>query len=72
MDSFLQTWGEAAFTTLHFFWKALWAFVLGYIVSSCIQVFVTRKRMRNAMGEAGPKSVFLGASQSPERRGWRS
>ncbi len=39
---------------------AFWAFALGYIVSSCIQVFVTRQRMKQAMGRAGPKSVALG------------
>ena len=58
--SFLSQWGEAAVTALGFFWMALWAFVLGYVVSSMIQVFVTRERMRQAMGEAGAKSVGLG------------
>lgn len=57
---FLQTYSEAALTTLGYFWKALWAFVLGYIVSSMIQVFVTRDRMQKAMGEAGKGSVALG------------
>jgi hypothetical protein len=33
--------------------------VLGYIVSAMIQVFVTRERMQQAMGEAGAKSVGL-------------
>ena len=28
-DGFLHLWGEAAYTTLGFFWMALWAFVLG-------------------------------------------
>ncbi|PSQ82429.1 MAG: hypothetical protein BRD44_08275 [Bacteroidetes bacterium QS_7_67_15] len=31
---------------------ALWAFVLGYVVSSMIQVFVAREPMQHAMGEA--------------------
>lgn len=34
---------------------------LGYIISSCIQVFVTRQRMQGAMGEAGTQSVALAA-----------
>ncbi len=59
MTEFLQTWNEAALTTLGYFWKALWAFVLGYIISGCIQVFVTRERMQRTMGEAGGKSVAL-------------
>lgn len=60
MEEFLQKWGEAAYTTSGFFWMALWAFVLGYIISSMIQVFVTRERMKRSMGEAGAKSVGLG------------
>ena len=57
---FLETWNEAAKTTLGLFWMAFWAFGLGYLISSMIQVFVTKQRMKNTMGEAGPKSVFLG------------
>ncbi|MCA9838399.1 MAG: permease [Trueperaceae bacterium] len=60
MASFFQLWGEASQTTLGFFWKALWAFILGYTVSALIQVFVTRERMQRAMGETGAKSVGLG------------
>jgi len=59
MSDFLQQWSEAALTTAGFFWMALWAFVLGYIFSSCIQVFVTRERMKQSMGQAGAKSVGL-------------
>lgn len=39
---------------------ALWAFILGYVVSSMIQIFVTEKRMQNIMGDQGGKSVLLG------------
>ena len=58
--SFWQLYSEAVLTSLSFFWKALWAFVLGYIVSSAIQVFVTRERMQKTMGEAGKKSIAIG------------
>lgn len=54
-------WHGAASTTLGLFWMAFWAFGLGYLVSSCIQIFVGRERMRKSMGETGPKSVGLGA-----------
>lgn len=60
MDHFLSSWGEAAYTTLGFFWMALWAFVLGYAISSMIQVFVTHERMKSTMGESNAKSIFLG------------
>lgn len=59
MDDFLARWGEAALTALGFFWMALWAFVLGYAVSSAIQVFITSERMQRSMGKAGPRSVAL-------------
>lgn len=61
MDAFIDHWGEAALTSLSFFWKALWAFVLGYLVSSMIQVFVSEQRMRQTMGDAGPRSIALGS-----------
>ncbi|MCG2459172.1 permease [Flavobacteriaceae bacterium F89] len=60
MKSFLKNWGEAAYTTTGFFWMALWAFILGYIISSMIQIFVTEKKMQQVMGENGSKGVLLG------------
>lgn len=59
-QSFLNGWHEAATTALGLFWTAFWAFGLGYAISAMIQVFVTRERMQQAMGEAGPRSVALG------------
>ena len=60
MNDFLQQWSEAAYTSLGFFWMALWAFALGYIISSMIQIFVTEKRMQKVMGDKGGKSILLG------------
>jgi hypothetical protein len=56
MANFLKQWAEAAYTTTRFFWMALWAFVLG----SMTQIFVTEKRMQNAIGENKGKSMLLG------------
>ncbi|MEQ6888780.1 permease [Halomonas sp. CS7] len=56
---FLSLWHEAALTSLGFFWMALWAFALGYLISSLIQVLVTRQRMQRAMGTDGPRSMLL-------------
>ena len=47
MENFLKQWAEAAYTSTGFFWMALWAFVLGYIISSMIQIFVTEKPWEN-------------------------
>jgi hypothetical protein len=60
MSEFLTQWQEAAHTTLGLFWMAFWAFALGYLISSMIQVFVTKERMQKSMGKTGPKSVALG------------
>lgn len=61
MTRFLEHWHAAAATTLGLFWMALWAFVLGYFISSLIQVFVSRKRMQQSMGDTDAHSVFLGS-----------
>ena len=60
MSDFLSKWGEAAYTTSGFFWMALWAFALGYVISSCIQVFVTEKKMQETMGQEESKGLLLG------------
>lgn len=60
MSDFLEHWQNAALTSTGFFWSALWAFVLGYLISSLIQVLVTEHRMQQAMGRDGPRSVALG------------
>jgi hypothetical protein len=60
MSDFLKNWSESAYTSVGFFWMALWAFILGYAISSMIQVFVTEKRMRKAMGSQAGKDVILG------------
>lgn len=60
MEAFFTQWGEAAYTSLGFFWMALWAFILGYIISSMIQVFITEKTMQETMGKHEGKGVLLG------------
>ncbi len=60
MSNFLSKWGEAAYTSIGFFWMALWAFVLGYAISSLIQVFVSQERMKKLMGDNSLRSVSLG------------
>jgi uncharacterized membrane protein YraQ (UPF0718 family) len=57
--SIWELYGEAATTALGFFWKAGWAFVLGYWVSAMIQAFVPKGRLTPYMGKAGLRSVSL-------------
>ena len=59
MNTFWQLYGEAAKTALGFFWKAGWAFVLGYTVSAMIQAFVPKKKLTRHMGDANLKSVTI-------------
>jgi uncharacterized membrane protein YraQ (UPF0718 family) len=58
---FFSLYREAVLTSLGYFWQALWAFMLGYLISSLIQVFVTRDRMQQTMGASEQGSLFLGA-----------
>lgn len=44
-----------------FFWMVLWAFILGYIVSSMVQIFVTCQRMQKSMAESGVEGVGVDA-----------
>lgn len=55
----LTLYGEAAKTTVGFFWKSGWAFVLGYWVSAMIQAFVPKGRLTPYLGSPAPSSVAL-------------
>jgi len=57
--AFWELYGEAAKTAIGFFWKAGWAFVLGYWVSAMIQAFVPKGRLTSYMGDPGFKSISL-------------
>ncbi|MFP8489737.1 permease [Gracilimonas sp. Q87] len=68
METFIHAFGESAKTALGFFWKAGWAFVLGYFVSGMIQAFVPKGKLTKHMGNADLKSIslstFFGAASS--------
>jgi len=55
----LDTLVAVARTATGFFWKAGWAFVLGYAISGMIQAFVPKARLTRALGDPGAKSVSL-------------
>lgn len=58
-EAFFTNWHSAARTTVGLFWMAFWAFGLGYFISSLIQVFVTRARMRRSLGSTTPRTVAV-------------
>jgi uncharacterized membrane protein YraQ (UPF0718 family) len=41
------------------FWEVMWALVLGFAISALLQVFVSKKKMTNALGKAGLREVAL-------------
>lgn len=51
--------GQALYTSAGMLWKALWALILGYLISGGIQVLVTREQMARALGERGPRETSL-------------
>jgi hypothetical protein len=59
MPQWLELYAESAKTALGFFWKAGWAFVLGYAISAMIQTFVPKKRLTKHMGDASVKTLSL-------------
>lgn len=59
MSDWLTLYGEAAKTAVGFFWKAGWAFVMGYTISAMIQAFVPKQKLTQAMGDVSAKSVAL-------------
>jgi hypothetical protein len=59
MNEIIELYGESTKTALGFFWKAGWAFVLGYFVSGMIQAFVPKGKMTKYMGDADFKSISL-------------
>ncbi|MBD3388824.1 MAG: permease [Candidatus Altiarchaeales archaeon] len=59
MEGLMNLWGEAAITSLGFFWKSGWAFILGYSISAMIQAFVPRSRLTRHMGSDDIKSISL-------------
>ena len=59
LESFCADYGEAAKTALGFFWKAGWAFIMGYAISAMIQAFVPRQRMTRHMGEFGVRPIAI-------------
>lgn len=59
MIEILNAFGEATRTSVGFFWKSGWAFVLGYVISAMIQAFVPKARLMRYMGKADTRSVAL-------------
>jgi uncharacterized membrane protein YraQ (UPF0718 family) len=57
--NFITLYGEAAVTAFGFFWKAGWAFILGYFISSMIQTFIPKGRLTPYMGKPDFKSLSL-------------
>ena len=51
--------GQAFYTGAGMLWKALWALIFGYIISSGIQVLITREQMAKTLGGRGFKQASL-------------
>ena len=50
---------RSLFESAAMFWEVLWALVLGFAVSALLQVFVSKERMTQALGRAGPREMAL-------------
>lgn len=59
MQNFLELYSKSVLTALGFFWKAGWAFILGYFISGMIQSFVLKKQLTKYMGKANLRSISI-------------
>ena len=50
---------DAFYTGAGMLWKAFWGLVFGYVISSAIQVLVTKEQMAKALGDRGVKQTAL-------------
>lgn len=55
----MEQLGEALYTSAGMLWKALWALILGYLISGGILVLVTREQMARSLGARGPRETSL-------------
>ena len=62
---------DASKTAVGFFWKAGWAFVLGYFISAMIQAFVPKGKLTPYLGGPDARSVSLadGRAQNGQQHG---
>lgn len=58
VSSVLNTLVEGLVLAGDFLWQALWALLLGFMLSGAIQAFVSTEGMVNYMGDASPKSIL--------------
>lgn len=58
-ENLLTPLTESALTSLGFFWKSFWAFVLGYTASALIQAFVPKKALIKYLGTRPLRSISL-------------
>src|SRR4051812_21251300 len=66
--SILHVAGEVLYVGAGMFWQMLWALVIGFTLSGATQVFLSKERMSQLLGKAGPKELalasFFGAASS--------
>jgi uncharacterized membrane protein YraQ (UPF0718 family) len=58
VSSVLNTLVEGLVLAGDFLWQALWALLLGFMLSGAIQAFVSKEGMVNYMGDARPRSIL--------------
>ncbi len=54
----VRTLAEGLWLSADFFWQALWALLLGFMLSGAIQAFVSKEGMVSYMGDPSPRSVL--------------
>jgi uncharacterized membrane protein YraQ (UPF0718 family) len=58
VSSVVNTLVEGLVLASDFLWQALWALLLGFMLSGAIQAFVSKEGMVNYMGDPSPRSIL--------------
>src|SRR5919198_2560061 len=57
--SVLNEIGAGLWNAFRMFWEVWWALVLGFLLSGIVQAWVPRRRLEQALGGRGPRTLAL-------------
>jgi uncharacterized protein len=61
MSNLIAQTGQAFLMAFGMFWEVAWSLVLGFLISSTVQIFVSKERLQAMLGRDGPREIALAA-----------
>ncbi|MDD5585692.1 MAG: permease [Alphaproteobacteria bacterium] len=59
MNGVFSQIGQALLMAFGMFWGVAWSLVLGFFISSIVQVYVSKERLQSMLGSDGPRQIAL-------------